>query len=205
MKPLYRLILGSVAFACITAANVAFAQQQGHAQPQATAPPSPNGGQPAQADDAVPASGLGKDVGTTKVVYPTASAVTDDTLNMLDQLQLSPEQAERLKQLRIEKERLKATPYVSPPQPVTRTLAVSLDPGITPPVLRLTQGQQSSIVFSDMSGNPWIIEKVSVNCDFFIIDQCQQNGSSTMPAQGTSAGGAGAQANGPKPTNVLTI
>lgn len=171
--------------------------------PAQKAPPSPNGGQPAQATDSAPASGLGKDVGTTKVVYPSAAQITDDTLNMLDQLQLTPEQTERLKQLRIEKERLKATPYVSPPQPVTRTLAVSLDPGITPPVLRLTQGQQSSIVFSDMSGNPWIIEKVSVNCDFFIVDQCQPGSGNAMPAQG--AGHGAAQGGGPRPTNVLTI
>lgn len=169
-----------------------------------TAPPSPNGGGPAQAVDSAPASGLGKDVGTPKVVYPSASQITDDTLNMLDQLQLSPEQVKRLKQLRLEKERLKATPYVSPPQPVTRTLAVSLDPGVTPPVLRLTQGQQSSIVFSDMSGNPWMIEKVSVNCVFFTIDQCQQGGGDALPVQ-TAARAGSAQASGPKPTNVLTI
>ncbi len=185
-------LLGLVAVLCFAVANQASAQ---------TAPPSPHGGQPAQAADQAPASGLGKDVGTTKVVYPSAAQVTDDTLNMLDQLQLTPEQVERLKQLRIDKERLKATPYVSPPQPVTRTLAVSLDPGVTPPVLRLTQGQQSSIVFSDMSGNPWVIEKVSVNCDFFIIDQCQQNGG-TMSVQNAAPGG---KATGPRLTNVLTI
>ncbi len=168
----------------------------------ATTPPSPNGGQPAQAADAAPASGLGKDVGTTKVVYPSAAEVTDDTLNMLDQLQLTPEQVGRLKQMRIDKERQKSTPYVSPPKPVTRTLAVSLDPGVTPPALRLTQGQQSSIVFSDMSGNPWMIDKVSVNCEFFIVDQCQSG--STMPVQSAGHTGAG-QNSGPKPTNVLTI
>jgi intracellular multiplication protein IcmK len=198
-------LLGVLALFCVTNTNEARAQQQQQQQAQTqSAPPSPNGGQPAQADDSAPESGLGKDVGTAKVVYPSASAITDDTLNMLDQLQLTPEQAARLKQLRIDKERLKATPYVSPPEPVTRTLAVSLDPGITPPVLRLTQGQQSSIVFSDMSGNPWIIEKISVNCDFFIIDQCGQKGASAAPVQANTQGGNTAT-QGPKPTNVLTI
>lgn len=190
MTPISRFLLGGVlAASCITTVQAQ------------TAPPSPNGGRPAQVDDAAPASGLGKDVGTTKVVYPSVSQVTDDTLNMLDQLQLTPEQAARLKQMRVDKERLKATPYVSPPKPVTRTMVVSLDPGVTPPVLRLTEGQQSSIVFSDMSGNPWIIEKVSVNCDFFIIDQCQQNGGGALPVQG----GQASKSSGPKSTNVLTI
>lgn len=201
MKLIHRSLLALAAASIVCALPGQVQAQNQLPDARVAAPPSPNGGRPAQSDDGAPASGLGKDVGTTKVVYPSGSQITDDTLNLLDQLQLTPAQVERLKQMRIDKERLKATPYVNPPKPVTRTLVVSLDPGVTPPVLRLTEGQQSSIVFSDMSGNPWIIEKVSVNCDFFTIDQCPQNGGS-MPVESSGQGG---KASGPKPTNVLTI
>lgn len=184
---------------------------------QNAAPPSPNGGAPAQqtqnapaaqpattqnqqqaapsaqsAQSAVqqPASGLNKQVtATPKVVYPAPAEIADNTLDMLDQLNLSPEQIERLKTMKLERERAKATPYVTPPKPVTRTLPVSLDPGVSPPVLRLTKGQQSSIVFSDNSGQPWLIENVSVNCDFFRVDSCDK----------------GDKQKDAKPTNILTI
>jgi len=183
-----------------------------HAQ-QSNPPPSPDGGKPAQAQQTPaqpsalqssqqdqtaaaaqsqvqqPASGLSKQV-QPKVVYPAPNEIADSTLDMVEQLNLSPEQIDRLKAMKIERERSKATPYVVPPKPVTRTLPVSLDPGVSPPVLRLTKGQQSSIVFSDNTGQPWMVENVSVNCAFFKIDACAQDDKGKAAA---------------KPTNILTI
>ena len=60
-----------------------------------------------------------------------------------------------------------ATPYVTAAKPVTRTLMLNLDPGVSPPVVRLSRGQLSSIVFSDVAGHPWLIDAVSLNAKTF--------------------------------------
>jgi intracellular multiplication protein IcmK len=80
-------------------------------------------------------------------------------------------------------------PYVEPAKPVVRTLHVNLDPGISPPVLRLTRGQLTSVVFSDVAGAPWMIQDVGLNRELF-GDGHEGNAS---PGQGS------------EPTNVLTI
>lgn len=101
------------------------------------------------------------------VIYPDNSQIAEEMIQELEGLQLTPEQVSRVKQLYLQREMNKATPYATPPNPVTRTLAVNLEPGIAPPLLRLSRGQQSSIVFSDANGNPWFIKKVSLNRQAF--------------------------------------
>jgi len=139
-----------------------------------------------------PQSGLGKQVADPppqiQVVYPRTTEVVEDVIRDIEDLQLTPEQFERLKRIYLERERQKAIPYVSPPKPVTRTLFVNLDPGVSPPVLRLSRGQQTSIVFSDISGQPWYIEKVSLNRQLFSDGRQVQQGAAQQ-----------------QPTNVLTI
>jgi len=51
-----------------------------------------------------------------------------------------------------------AAPYDAPPMPTSTSLLVNLDPGATPPVIRLSKGFVSSLVFIDSSGAPWPIE-----------------------------------------------
>ena len=102
-----------------------------------------------------------------QVVYPHTKEVVEDTISDIEDLQLTPGQFDRLKRIYLERERQKSTPYTSPAKPMTRTMFVNLDPGISPPVLRLSRGQQSSVIFSDLSGQPWFIEHISMNRQLF--------------------------------------
>jgi len=126
-----------------------------HAQQNNALPPPPP----------LPPNNLGG--GTPHVVYPSNAQIAEDMIRDLEQLQLTPEQAERIKRLYLQRETFNATPYVAPANPITRTLAVNLEPGISPPIIRLSRGQQSSIVFSDVNGNPWMIKRVSLNRQLF--------------------------------------
>lgn len=123
------------------------------------------------------------------VTYPSADAVVEKAVRQIEDMQLTPNQYERLKSIFMERQQQRAMPYNSAAKPVTRTLLVNLDPGVTPPSLRLSRGQQTSIVFSDVSGQPWLIEKVSMNRSLFSDDR-------GIAAQGGQ---------GEQPTNVLTI
>lgn len=147
-----------------------------------------------QQEQQPPPSGLGQQVvePPPQVVYPRSADVVEDTIRDIENLQLTPEQFDRIKRIYLERERQKAIPYVSPAKPITRTMFVDLDPGVSPPALRLTRGQQTSIVFSDVSGQPWFIENVSMNRQLF---------SDGRQGQGQGQGQQGVQ----QPTNVLTI
>jgi intracellular multiplication protein IcmK len=126
------------------------------AQAQSTAPPPP---------PPLPPNNLAG--GAPQVVYPSAAQISEDVIRNLEALQLTPEQTARVKQLYLQRESFNATPYIAPANPITRTVAVNLEPGVSPPVIRLSRGQQSSIVFSDVNGNPWMVKRVSVNRELF--------------------------------------
>lgn len=137
-----------------------------------------------------PKSNLGKEVTgqqTPLVVMPKAKKVIQDSVDELEEGQLTDEQFERIKKIYMRRERQKAMPYVVSAKPITRTLMVNLDPGVSPPVLRVSQGQLTSIVFSDISGQPWLISDVALNRTLF------------------SDGKAGGNAQQAEPTNVLTL
>ncbi len=146
---------------------------------QATVPPQPK-------------SGLGKEVAAQKrpvtIVMPKPTEVVEDAIDDIEESQLTEKQIERLKRLSLRRERMKATPYVDPAKPITRTHIVNLDPGVSPPILRVTKGQLTSVVFSDMNGEPWIIKDVSLNREMF--------------SDGREGAAGGAQT---EPTNVLTL
>lgn len=142
-----------------------------------------------------PKSSLGQQVAEPppQVVYPRTTDVVEGVIGDIEDLQLTPEQVERLKKIYLERARQKSSPYVSPAKPITRTLFITLDPGVSPPALRLTRGQQTSIVFSDASGQPWFIENVSLNRQMFSDGR--------LNAQA----GAAQQQLRQQATNVLTI
>jgi intracellular multiplication protein IcmK len=153
-----------------------------------TASPADTPSTPTQPD-----SGLGKQVGSpspeTVIVRAAPLEVVEQAIEDIESSQLTDLQFERIKRLYLRRERQKATPYVVPGKPVVRTLTVRLDPGTPPPVLRLTRGQLTSVVFSDLTGQPWFIKDVALNRDMF------------------SDGHEGASQGGPQgePTNVLTV
>lgn len=70
---------------------------------------------------------------------------------------LTPEQIVRLKQIYHSAEYAQATSAGTPPKPTATSQIVNLSPGSTPPVIRLSQGFVSSLVFLDSTGAPWPI------------------------------------------------
>lgn len=70
---------------------------------------------------------------------------------------LTPEQLLRLKQLHQTTEFADTSPVGVPPKPTATSQFVNLSPGSTPPVIRLSQGFVSSLVFLDSTGAPWPI------------------------------------------------
>lgn len=70
---------------------------------------------------------------------------------------LTPEQIVRLKQIYHSSEYAQATSAGTPPKPTATSQIVNLSPGSTPPVIRLSQGFVSSLVFLDSTGAPWPI------------------------------------------------
>nr|WP_231862009.1 DotH/IcmK family type IV secretion protein [Legionella hackeliae] len=70
---------------------------------------------------------------------------------------LTPEQIVRLKQIYNASEYANAATAGTPPKPTATSQFVNLSPGSTPPVIRLSQGFVSSLVFLDSTGAPWPI------------------------------------------------
>ena len=70
---------------------------------------------------------------------------------------LSPEETIRVKQLYHTSEFAAASSAGTPPKPTATSQFVNLSPGSTPPVIRLSQGFVSSLVFLDSTGAPWPI------------------------------------------------
>ncbi len=70
---------------------------------------------------------------------------------------LTPEQIIRIKQMYQTAEYAKSSSPGTPPKPTATSQFVNLSPGSTPPVIRLSQGFVSSLVFLDSTGAPWPI------------------------------------------------
>lgn len=94
-------------------------------------------------------------------ILTSSEADTVDDLafkEVADQLfPLSAEQIIRLKQLYHTSEYAQASSAGTPPKPTATSQFVNLSPGSTPPVIRLSQGFVSSLVFLDSTGAPWPI------------------------------------------------
>ncbi|MBR5949953.1 MAG: hypothetical protein IKZ87_00800 [Actinomycetaceae bacterium] len=115
-----------------------------------------------------PRSNLGKsEEEWVEVVIPGAQEVLDDFVDDLRGLQISPQQARRLKEINLERGRQRVTPYLDVPAVTTRSVAVNLAPGSKPPEINLARGFQTSLVFMDAGGNPWAIEHIQMNRQMF--------------------------------------
>ncbi|HVT63473.1 MAG TPA: DotH/IcmK family type IV secretion protein [Legionellaceae bacterium] len=70
---------------------------------------------------------------------------------------LDPERIQELRKKYNQTEFAKNTDIETPPKPTATSQFVNLSPGSTPPVIRLSQGFVSSLVFLDSTGAPWPI------------------------------------------------
>lgn len=92
---------------------------------------------------------------------PTTAALRDQAFQSVTNqaFPLTPDQIKALNNMLDDTQRAQAAaPYDAPPMPTSTSLVVDLDPGATPPVIRLSKGFVSSLVFVDSTGAPWPIE-----------------------------------------------
>ncbi len=76
-----------------------------------------------------------------------------------DAFPLSPNQINELRNMLDQTQRAQAAaPYKTPPAPTSTSLNIDLAPGAVPPVVRLSKGFVSSLVFIDGTGAPWPID-----------------------------------------------
>lgn len=117
---------------------------------QNTAPPGSTGPKPQN-----PAAS-----GDNQIITPDETEVVDNKAfkDMTRSLYpLNPEQIVRLKKIYQTNEYAQASTPGTPPKPTATSQFVNLSPGSTPPVIRLSQGFVSSLVFLDSTGAPWPI------------------------------------------------
>lgn len=72
-------------------------------------------------------------------------------------LPMSPEQIKTLRKMFSRVQRAAAQHPGTPPKPTSSSIIVNLAPGSTPPVIRLSAGFVTSLVFVDATGAPWPI------------------------------------------------
>lgn len=115
-------------------------------------------------------------------IAPNIPSLVQGTVTDYIQAQLTPAQLQEMKQQYIETSRVLSTPYVEVPRPVIRSVAVTLRPGETPPIIRLARNMVTNIVITDSEGNPWAIEQAVMNTQQFInhsMPVLDENGNAT--------------------------
>ncbi|WP_298626825.1 DotH/IcmK family type IV secretion protein [uncultured Legionella sp.] len=128
----------------------------------AVTPATPNVAQNNAAPDSSPKSTKAQNAsgGDNQVISQNETEIIDNKAfkDMVRSLYpLSPEQIVRLKQIYQTNEYAQASTPGTPPKPTATSQFVNLSPGSTPPVIRLSQGFVSSLVFLDSTGAPWPI------------------------------------------------
>ncbi|MBN9287060.1 MAG: type IV secretion protein IcmK [Gammaproteobacteria bacterium] len=81
---------------------------------------------------------------------------------MTDVLPLSPDQIMKLHKFYDLTLQAKATTVAPPPNPNFTSIVVTLDPGSQPPVIRLSAGFVTSVLFVDTTGAPWPVTAYSI-------------------------------------------
>lgn len=70
---------------------------------------------------------------------------------------MTPDQIRLLHDVLDQSQRAVAQPAGTPPKPTSSSVLIHLEPGSTPPVIRLRDGYVTSVVFVDATGQPWPI------------------------------------------------
>lgn len=159
-------------------------------------------------------------------IVPSTMSMVQQQVDEYQQSQLTPQQLMAIKDIELKKARVTASPYNNNPNPIVRTLAVTLNPGETPPIIRVSKNLLTTIVFTDNDGNAWEIEKVALNRNQFSdsaskpmntessaqpstnqtsAGQTSNNGASSNDQAGTGYTGESLDRTPKKGTNILTI
>ena len=104
-------------------------------------------------------------------VMPNSMAKNNDTFSMRDQafagvaesmLPMSPAQIRRLRELFSEIQESSTEIPGVPPRPTSTSIVINLAPGAVPPVVRLSAGFVTSLVFLDATGAAWPIQAYDI-------------------------------------------
>lgn len=113
--------------------------------------------------------GAGSDITTAKpaTVMPNDEhyqAIKEEAFQRLLDLKvpLRPDQIVQLNQALDKTKRAMRTSATPPPQPISSTITIDLSPGAAPPLVRLSAGFVSSLVFVDSTGQPWPVADYSL-------------------------------------------
>ncbi|MEE9451837.1 MAG: DotH/IcmK family type IV secretion protein [Gammaproteobacteria bacterium] len=133
---------------------------QGAVQP--AFPPTANmGATPAVVDNNVPAgANVQIDEQMQQLLQSSPQELIDEMAfreTTRNTFPITPEQIVRLREMYEELQLAEATSPKTPPRPTATSQHVSLAPGATPPVIRLSKGFVSSLVFLDSTGAEWPI------------------------------------------------
>lgn len=81
---------------------------------------------------------------------------------------LSPEQIKEVMRRMNEVQEAGRGPPEPDPRPVVRVENVSLDPGVTPPLIQVAQGYVTTVNMLDITGQPWPIQDVVIGGNFTV-------------------------------------
>lgn len=109
--------------------------------------------------NAIPSEEVGSS-GTAKKAHTLRDQAFKQLLDKISPL--TPEQIIEMRKQQDKTEQAIATEPNAPPRPVSSTLTIDLSPGFTPPVIRLSAGFVTSLVFVDSTGQPWPIADYSL-------------------------------------------
>jgi len=92
------------------------------------------------------------------------SKAFDNALNNI--FPLSPEQIQAVMRRMSEVQEAGRAPPEPDPQPVVKVDNVSLDPGVSPPLIRVAVGYVTTVNILDITGQPWPIQDVVIGGNF---------------------------------------
>lgn len=81
---------------------------------------------------------------------------------------LTPEQIKEVMRRMSEVQEAGRAPPEPEPRPVVRVENVSLDPGVTPPLIQVAQGYVTTVNMMDITGQPWPIQDVVIGGNFTV-------------------------------------
>lgn len=104
------------------------------------------------------------------IAPPTVREIVETTVNDANDTVLRPNEVGRLRDSTMRARQRQTTPTYPGnvmPKPISRTINIDPDPAQQPRMVRMSQATITSFVFSDTSGNPWIIDSRSFDSSAF--------------------------------------
>lgn len=155
----------------VLAANAALAQQTQAIQPIGDSVQSVGGSNASSASvnsvNSLSRSASPQPLPSPVDTNPTAEDIQQardkafDTMTM-NALPMSTEQIRKLRGLFAQSQRAASAYPVAPPKAIISSQNVSLEPGATPPIIRLGQGFVTSVLFVDSTGASWPIASYDI-------------------------------------------